>query len=183
MPATQKSRHRPWGISFFRGECLDFSKTTVARQQSELLQSIKCTPNFALRLGKTVWRDKSWTLKSDKLKKLLKKQITVDELTEWDIHPIIEQKTVDMKIGLDLAIIASKRLADVLIMITGDSDIIPVLKYARREGMIVGLDSLRNPIQPELSEHVDFTCSQLAKYQGIREGQRDQSVRVSVPGQ
>ncbi len=51
-----------------------------------------------------------------------------------------------MKIGLDIALIAMKRLADLLIIITGDADIVPALKLARREGMQVGLDPLGRPI-------------------------------------
>jgi uncharacterized LabA/DUF88 family protein len=53
------------------------------------------------------------------------------------------------------------RIRDLLIIITGDADIVPALKFARREGMQVCLDPLRNPIQPELSEHVDFVDSKI----------------------
>jgi uncharacterized LabA/DUF88 family protein len=59
-----------------------------------------------------------------------------------------------MKIGLDIAWIVTKRLADLLIIIT--LDFVPALKLARREGMQVGLDPLGCKIQPELAEHVDF---------------------------
>jgi uncharacterized LabA/DUF88 family protein len=128
----------------------------VAETQFKLLESIKRTPNFALRLGKTIWKNNGWILNADKLKDLLAKKITVDNLTEDDVLPLIEQKAVDMKMGLDIASIATKRLAEKLIIISGDADIVPALKLARQEGMIVGLDPLRNPIRPELSEHVDF---------------------------
>ena len=63
--------------------------------------------------------------------------------------------------GIDIALIATKKIADLLIIIAGDADIVPALKMARREGMQVGLDPLRNPIRPELSEHVDFISSQV----------------------
>lgn len=86
----------------------------------------------------------------------MKKEISVDDITKYDISPHIEQKAVDMKIGLDIALIAIKKLADLLIIITGDADIVPALKFARREGMQVGLDPLWSNIQPALSEHVDF---------------------------
>jgi uncharacterized LabA/DUF88 family protein len=62
---------------------------------------------------------------------------------------------------LDIALIAMKRIANLLIIITGDADIVPALKFARRDGMQVCLDPLRNPIQPELSEHVDFVDSKI----------------------
>ncbi len=135
---------------------IDFGTTRVAVEQTKLLNSIKTTPNFALRLGKTVWRNNEWLIKPDKLQLLLNKTITVDQLTEDDFKPLIEQKAVDMKLGLDITCIAMERLADLLIIITGDADIVPVLKFARRNGMQVCLDPLRNSVRPELSEHVDF---------------------------
>jgi len=140
-------------------KAIDFSKTSVATQQIALLDSIKRTPNFALRLGRTVWRGNQWILAPGKLKALMNEKITVADLEERDVRPRIEQKSVDMKIGIDIAMIATKRLADTLLIITGDSDIVPALKLARQEGMQVGLDPLRHPIDAELSEHVDFIRS------------------------
>lgn len=140
---------------------IDFSQTTIAKEQYKLLESIKRTPNFALRLGKTAWRDNGWILNQDKLKALVAKKITVDDLSGTDVTPLIEQKAVDMKMGLDIASIATKRVAEKLIIISGDADIVPALKLARTEGMIVGLDPLKNPISPELSEHVDFISSKV----------------------
>ena len=140
---------------------VDFKNTPTAKAQEALLESIKKTPNFALRLGKTVWTKNSWVLSPDKLRALLSKKISVDDLQEHDIRPLIQQKAVDMKMGIDIALIATKKIADLLIIIAGDSDIVPALKMARREGMQVGLDPLRNPIRPELSEHVDFISSQV----------------------
>ena len=130
-------------------EMIKFSETPVTIAQRKLLESIKHTPNFALRLGSTVWRNRAWILEPNKLKALLKKEISIDDITEYDVSPHIEQKAVDMKIGLDIALIAIKKLADLLIIITGDADIVTALKFARREGMQVGLDPLRKYIQPE----------------------------------
>lgn len=138
---------------------INFSKTSVAIAQDKLFQSIKGTPHFALRLGKTVWKNKEWVLVYDKFKDLINKKISIDDLEENDVKPLIVQKAVDMKIGLDIALIAIKKLADLLIIITGDADLVPALKLARREGMQVGLDALRCPIRPELAEHVDFITS------------------------
>ena len=109
--------HNPISKNF-----IDFSKTKTATDQAELLKSIKATPNFALRLGTSYWVNKEWIVRPDKLKDLLKNKITADELEESDIYPRVEQKTVDMKIGLDIAYMAEKRVAEKLI-ITGDSDI------------------------------------------------------------
>jgi uncharacterized LabA/DUF88 family protein len=149
-----KKGHNP-----ISGKSIDFSKTIVAQHQNKLLESIKKTPNFALRLGRTVWRNNQWVLLPEKFKQLIKQKITISDIVPNDVKPRIEQKSVDMKIGIDIALIAIKRLADVLIIITGDSDIVPALKLARQEGMLVGLDPLQHPIDEELSEHVDFIRS------------------------
>ena len=141
------------------GKAIDFSKTSVAIEQRKLLDSIKSTPNFALRLGKTVWKNNEWIINHEKMKSLINNKISVNDLTSRDFRPCIEQKAVDMKIGLDITFIAMKQLADLLVIITGDADIVPVLKFARRNGMQVCLDPLRNPIRSELREHVDFITS------------------------
>ena len=142
---------------------IDFSKTPVAQAQDELFKSIKNTPNFALRSGQTVWRNNEWVLYGRKLKDLLNNRITAETLQDSDFQPLIQQKAVDMKIGIDIALIAMKKIAEKLIIITGDADIVPALKLARREGMQVTLDSLGCPIKPELREHVDFLRTFSAK--------------------
>jgi uncharacterized LabA/DUF88 family protein len=141
------------------GHAIDFSNTAVAKAQNRLFASIRSTPNFALRLGKTTWQNNEWIIKPDILKNLLSGKIAVSDLTDSDFCPLIKQKAVDMKLGLDITHIAVRRLSDLLVIITGDADIVPALKCARREGMQVCLDPLRRPIRPELSEHVDFISS------------------------
>lgn len=142
---------------------IDFGMTKVANEQRVLLESIKKTPNFALRLGKTVWQNNEWVLHSEKLKALLNGKILVNDLREEDIRPVIKQKAVDMKLGLDITEIALRRLADLLVIITGDADIVPVLKCARRNGMQVLLDPLWNPVKADLQEHVDFVRTKIPK--------------------
>ncbi len=144
-------------------EFIDFGQTPVAKRQDEFLRTIKRTPNFALRLGKSEWQNRNWMLRPGKLRDLLTRSIKVDDLTENDVVPHIEQKAVDMKMGMDIALLAMKKQADVLIVISGDADIVPALKLARREGMIVGLDPLWHPIKDDLAEHVDFIATHVPR--------------------
>ena len=81
---------------------VDFKNTPTAKAQEALLESIKKTPNFALRLGKTVWANNNWVLNSGKLQALLNKNISVDDLQASDVRPLIQQKAVDMKMGIDM---------------------------------------------------------------------------------
>lgn len=67
----------------------------------------------------------------------------------------IEQKGVDMKIGLDIASLSFKKQVDQIVLISGDSDFVPAAKLARREGIDFVLDPLFNHISADLSEHID----------------------------
>lgn len=58
-------------------------------------------------------------------------------------------------IGLDIAWLASKNIVDRIILVTGDADFIPAMKFARREGIQVVLVTLGNKIKPEMREHTD----------------------------
>jgi uncharacterized LabA/DUF88 family protein len=60
-----------------------------------------------------------------------------------------------MKIGLDIAVLAEKRLVNQIVLIAGDSDFVPAAKHARREGIDFLLDPMWNNIAPDLHEHID----------------------------
>ena len=78
-------------------------------------------------------------------------------LTDADFKPQFEQKGVDMRIGLDRAIISGNRSVERIVLATNDTDCIPAMKHARRTGMQVVLIGLPgcNPA-PELLSHCDF---------------------------
>ena len=142
---------------------INFGKTKVAKDQNKILTEIRTQPNFALRLGTTNWRG-SWSLTKSSMGNLLREKVDVKNLCEKDVIPLIEQKGVDMKIGLDIASISYKKIVDKIIVVTGDQDIVPALKLARKEGIVVGVDSLENPVNPLLSEHVDFFKTNLREF-------------------
>ncbi len=67
----------------------------------------------------------------------------------------MKQKGVDIRIGLDIAAFAYKKLVDKIVLISGDSDFVPAAKVARREGIDFVLDPLWSPIDQTLFEHID----------------------------
>ena len=75
-------------------------------------------------------------------------------VSDRDFIPELVQKGVDMRIGLDIAALALKRLADTVVL-AGDADMIPAMRFARREGLRVGLCT-HPGIRRELSAHADF---------------------------
>lgn len=60
-----------------------------------------------------------------------------------------------MKIGLDIAALAYKKLVDQIVLIAGDSDFVPAAKLARREGIDFILNPMGQRLPPNLFEHID----------------------------
>ncbi|MCX6131923.1 MAG: NYN domain-containing protein [Proteobacteria bacterium] len=135
---------------------IDFSNSQVSRLQEQLFNDLKLQEFVALRLGSLEWPGNSWQFKAGVTKDLIKGKRTLASLTDQDLSPTFTQKGVDMRIGLDIASLAYKRLVQSIVVITADRDFIPALKLARKEGLAVGLDTMKQTPSLELHEHVDF---------------------------
>lgn len=61
-----------------------------------------------------------------------------------------------MRLGLDIASITLKKHADVIVLATGDSDFVPAMKFARREGAQVFLLTFGHQVTDEVREHADL---------------------------
>jgi uncharacterized LabA/DUF88 family protein len=151
-PPLERVAKTPFGVD------IDFGATASANRKQQLLQSIRETPDMALRIGKTTWQN-DWLLSEDKIKELTAGAEV--SLVDGDFYPNIKQKTVDMKIGLDIATITFKKLANRVVLLAGDSDFSPAAKLARTEGMHVTLDPLGNKVPDDLLEHIDVMCTPL----------------------
>ena len=101
------------------------------------------------------YEDKSNSLKKDVLKKVCKKEISIDYLTEDDFRFNAPQKGVDMRIGLDIASLSYKKQVNQIILISDDSDFVPAAKLARREGVDFILDPMGAKMKANLFEHID----------------------------
>ncbi|MDR1250202.1 MAG: NYN domain-containing protein [Treponema sp.] len=110
-----------------------------------LIKSIKMLPFFAVREG--ILSFNGWTLKPA--------NYGMNPLTDDCFIPNLKQKGVDIKIGLDVAWVSFNHIANSIIMITGDSDFVPVIKTARRNGVFVYLFTLGHNVKKELLENAD----------------------------
>jgi uncharacterized LabA/DUF88 family protein len=72
-----------------------------------------------------------------------------------DLVPNVSQKGVDLGIGLDIARLALREMVQAIVVVTGDSDLIPAFKFARREGIRVYLDTLGHGVRRDLKAHAD----------------------------
>lgn len=122
---------------------------------TEFQKEIVSKRKVALRLGELLDNNLSYSLRPEAIKKLCNRTITVDNLTYDDFKLNIQQKGVDMRIGLDIADLANKKLVDQIILISGDSDFIPAAKHARREGIDFILDPMSQSVKDNLIEHID----------------------------
>ncbi len=76
--------------------------------------------------------------------------------TGQDIVPNVEQKGVDLRIGLDIARLALREMVEIIVVVTGDSDLVPAFRFARREGIRVYLDHLGHGVRRDLKAHADI---------------------------
>ena len=144
-----KKTHHP-----LTGEAIDFSKLKGSVFRVELHNLLKRQRKVALRLG--YLRGDSWKIKPQATRKLLNRKIDIGELAAHDVEFDISQKGVDMKIGLDMASLALKKMVRQIILVSGDGDFVPAAKLARREGIDVVLDPIWSPhIGDALHEHID----------------------------
>jgi len=157
-PPLLKKAHNP-----VTGKALDFAKTPMAAWRLEFFEELKKLRKVALRLGYLNQRSAYWALKPDAFKRLLGGDLKVEELSEDDVQYEVRQKGVDMKLGLDIASLAYKRLVDQIVLVAGDSDFVPSAKLARREGVDFVLDPMWSQIAPDLQEHVDGLRSVLSQ--------------------
>lgn len=78
------------------------------------------------------------------------------QLTKNDFVPDLKQKRVDMEIGLDVDWLSSKGIVERLILVTADSDFVPAMKFARREGIKVVLVNMGHRLtKHDLLVHAD----------------------------
>jgi uncharacterized LabA/DUF88 family protein len=144
------------------GKCIDFSKTIVYQFRQKFFEELKKKRKVAIRLGYVKYLN-NWTIKKDKLKDLFSRKITINDLKESDVDFQMTQKGVDIKIGIDIASLAYKKLVTKIILISGDGDFVPAAKLARKEGIDFVLDPMWNHIDDSLFEHIDGLKSTIPK--------------------
>lgn len=135
-------------------KAVDFSKSEMAIFRQEFFKCLKEQRKVALRMGH-LSEISGWTIKPSTMKELLSGKRDYNSLTDDDFKLEVTQKTVDMKIGLDVASLTYKKFVDQIILVSGDSDFLPAAKLARREGVDFILDPMHKTIPPDLSEHID----------------------------
>lgn len=137
------------------GKSFSFKNTEQYKFRHALFTELKQQRKIALRLGFLKNSSRQWSIKSRYTKPLLAGEMKLTDLATPDLDFPLNQKAVDMKVGLDIATLAFKDQVDQIILIAGDSDFVPAAKFARREGVDIILDPMLNNIDSTLHEHID----------------------------
>lgn len=135
------------------GSKAEFKKQPKFRVRHRFLHELKSKDYVAMRLG--VCKPRGWTLTDSYIKSTIKGQNHA--LKAADVFLSQEQKGVDMRIGMDVATLSLKRIVDRIVLISGDIDMEPALKLARREGIQVILVQVGVKLNMLLDENCDLT--------------------------
>lgn len=103
--------------------CLPYQSNPPTQEEKDRYASrhrfttaLSFLPRFEVRLGRLAYRG-----------------------TGADGKPIFQQKRVDCMLGVDMALLAGKGKITNVAIFTGDSDLIPAVEAAKREGVLVTL--------------------------------------------
>lgn len=132
------------------GGSLEFGKQEIVGRSKKLFSMLSRLPMFAVRLGELSFN--GWTVNYKKLARAQGKQLAI---SADDLKPAITQKGVDMRIGMDIAALSLKKQVQIIVLVTGDSDFVPCMKFARREGTQLYLVHLGHRVKDSMYEHSD----------------------------
>lgn len=132
------------------GGKVSLADTSLAASNQKLHRELKAAPFVALRMGDLKFR--GWRLRSRELPQ----EKSAMQIAAEHLIPNIHQKGVDMGVGLDIASLTLKKQVEVIVLVTGDSDFVPAMKFARREGAQLFLVCLGHQVTGEMREHADL---------------------------
>lgn len=148
-PMTRTVKHPLTGAS------IDYATRPGTKWSNDFYRAFSEMGRVAMRMGELAESTASFILRDSVLGDLLSGARDISTLTEADFRMDVKQKGVDMRIGLDVASLAYGRHVDQIILIAGDSDFLPVVKMARKNGLDFILDPLKQNPKRAMIEHVD----------------------------
>lgn len=128
----------------------------VYEERMRFYQEIAAMPFVALRRGAV--KGRGWEIRESVTVQMLATPHAPAPLLATDIKYAMEQKGVDMRISMDFATLSLKRLVHRIILLSGDADMVPAIKLARREGIQVCVAQVgtHGRLAPVLIEDADL---------------------------
>ncbi|MEX2576689.1 MAG: NYN domain-containing protein, partial [Halofilum sp. (in: g-proteobacteria)] len=137
------------------GRAIDFADTEVARFRCALHDELKRKRKVALRLGSLAPSQPQWIFRPQATRDLLEGRRSVEAVEEDDVALDARRRGVELRLAMDVSSLAFKTQVQRIVFVTGDAEVTPLAKLARREGIDVVLDPMGVPVSPEMAEHVD----------------------------
>lgn len=144
QPATGKITHP------ITGKQLNLAESEVYARNKAFLQKLELQPDISLRAGEVSPR--GYKLRYEALSD---QTLPNRHLTEGDFIPDLEQKGVDLRIGLDIARLSLRALVRTIVVVTGDSDFIPPSSSRDVRGVRVILAHMGHGVKRDLKAHTD----------------------------
>jgi len=146
---------------------IDFSKTQSFFIAKRFQENLCKNPFFALRLGRLSfdgWKASEEAIKEYSIKPKLPK--------DNDFKPALNQKRVDMMIGMDMTEIALNKKAKRILLFTADDDFTPAIEETRKRGLDVvlvtgGVGFVKNELIKACSDHRKIDLTKLEKLLNI----------------
>ena len=148
-PMTRTIKHPLTGAD------VDYSTMAGTKWANDFYRNFSEMHRVALRMGELAETTASYILKDNVLEELLSGKKDLSTLAETDFRIDVKQKGVDMRVGLDVASLAHGHHVDQIILVAGDSDFLPVVKMARKNGLDFILDPMKQKPKHNMVEHVD----------------------------
>ncbi|RMD78501.1 MAG: NYN domain-containing protein [Gammaproteobacteria bacterium] len=139
------------------GAAIDVGRSQEALWRAAFHEALRKMRKVALRLGRVASPrpGEAWRLRSSALRDLRRGRLAWGDLQDHHFELDLRQKGVDMRLGLDVASLSFKRQVNQIVLVACDADFVPAAKLARREGIDVVLDPMRQKVPDDLAEHVD----------------------------
>jgi len=132
----------PLAKVYWKGQFRDLTDRPAYQRASSFINIMSKQELVAIRKGKL-------------------KVINIREDNQGNLRITPIQKQVDMLVGLDVAHVAYRHLADRILMFSYDTDVVPALKTARINGLQVIVAECPDirPLDDDLKAHADFIRS------------------------
>lgn len=137
------------------GGLVDFSKSPLSSGNRALHAGLSDVPFVSIRMGELHFG--GWKVD----RRALNQAGNAVNVSAADLRPEVRQKGVDMRIGLDIAALTLKAHVKIIVLVTGDSDFVPAMKFARREGAQLLLFTLGHGVYATMREHSDLLVPDL----------------------
>ena len=139
---------------------INFANSDITKYKLALHEALLHQPYVACRMGElSVDTKTDWGfIRQDSIhdfRKLLRGEVSASQINPDNVSLRPKQKGVDMKLGVDITSVVLKKLANKIILISGDSDFVPAAKLARMEGAHFILDAMDREVKGNLAEHID----------------------------